>query len=609
MTNEEFFDKYPEIVVYDFEVFPKYWCMVAVSKDTPGSFVIESRGNPTDDSQILFEEAWRPNKDKVWVGYNSNHYDRYIFGAIYHGFPQKDLYRISQKLVSGKQVSNDILVEGMISYDTGNFFRSLKELEAFMGHSIEESSVPFDHPEELTEEQKSEVIQYCRHDVLETLEVLKRTIHDYTAQRDVIQTFDLPRTDFRKTKAQLTATVLGCSKWKVDVDLTAVQGKEVRTLLDFSGEEWNQTIVDCVKLDRYRQALEFYSTSENYRDNQKLKMDVMGVPHVFGLGGAHGARKKYHQAGGQMWHIDVTSYYPSIMIQHDMLTRRAEDPELFKQIYDTRVRLKAEGKKQEQQPYKIILNATFGITNQEASKAYDPKKNHDVCINGQLMLLMLLEMLEGKCTLIQSNTDGIIISARGYEWDKIKAVCDEWCRITRMSVGYDEIDEIWQKDVNNYLFRFANGKYEAKGAYVKFNGDLDNDMAVLNEAVRAGLIANDIEAVDAHIDACTDLTKFQKVVKLSSKYRYAYYGGNRIEHHKCFRVFAVNGYGEIIGKQKQLGATIEKFANTPERSTIVFGDLSDEDLVDYAGDPFDISMVDKDYYKNLARKRYSDFVG
>ncbi|MBQ1524092.1 MAG: hypothetical protein IIZ55_03030, partial [Firmicutes bacterium] len=99
------------------------------------------------------------------------------------------------------------------------------------------------------------------------------------------------------------------------------------------------------------------------------------------------------------------------------------------------------------------------------------------------------------------------------------------------------------------------------------------------------------------------------VVKLSSKYRFAYYGGNRIEHHKCFRVFAVKGYGEIIGKQKQPGANIEKFGNTPDRCAIVFGDLKDPDLTDYAGDPFNISIVDKEYYKNRARERYLDFMG
>jgi DNA polymerase elongation subunit (family B) len=108
------------------------------------------------------------------------------------------------------------------------------------------------------------------------------------------------------------------------------------------------------------------------------------------------------------------------MIQHDLLTRQSEEPELFTEIYNKRVELKKAGKKDEQAPYKIILNSTFGITNQEYSKAYDPQRNHDVCINGQLMLLMLLEMLEGTCELIQSNTDGIIVDCTGYDQKRVK---------------------------------------------------------------------------------------------------------------------------------------------------------------------------------------------
>ena len=31
MTTEELFEKYPEILVYDFEVFKRFWCVVIVS--------------------------------------------------------------------------------------------------------------------------------------------------------------------------------------------------------------------------------------------------------------------------------------------------------------------------------------------------------------------------------------------------------------------------------------------------------------------------------------------------------------------------------------------------------------------------------------------------
>ena len=582
MTTEELFEKYPEILVYDFEVFRRFWCVVIVSAE--GTVVI------TD--QVQFVRFYDSHRDCIWIGYNSNHYDKYILGAVYNACLGDTLYRASQDLITyGKTQRGGGAPDGFISYDTGDKFRSLKELEAFMGHSIEESSIPFDYGGEFTEEMKAETIKYCTHDVLETVEVLKRRIYDFMAQKSLIETFDLPLQDYRLTKAQLTAKVLKCTKG-----------------LDLRHQEWTNKILPCVKITKYTEVLDFYGSSKNYSEGQKKEILISGVPHTFALGGIHGAIKRCHRKG-QLLHIDVTSYYPSIMIQHDLLTRQSKEPELFTEIYNKRVELKKAGKKQEQAPYKIILNSTFGITNQEFSKAYDPQRNHDVCINGQLMLLMLLEMLEGTCELIQSNTDGIIVDCTGRDQAKVEEICHQWEQITKMGLSFEQVDEIWQKDVNNYLIRFDNGKEEAKGAYVKFNSELDNDLSIVNEAVREGLRKMSFEAINDYIEGHNkpeDLVKFQKVVKLSSKYNHVYFGYNEIPNHKCFRVFAVCD-GEIISKAKNREGTHEKYANTPESATIVFGDLADENLTDIMGRRFGIGNVDKEYYIELARSRAMDF--
>ena len=582
MTTEELFEKYPEILVYDFEVFRRFWCVVIVSAE--GTVVI------TD--QVQFVRFYDTHRDCIWIGYNSNHYDKFILGAVYNAYLGDTLYMASQDLIEyGKTQRGGGAPDGFISYDTGDKFRSLKELEAFMGHSIEESSIPFDYDGEFTEEMKAETIKYCTHDVLETVEVLKRRIYDFMAQKSLIETFNLPPQDYRLTKAQLTAKVLKCTKG-----------------LDLRHQEWTNKILPCVKITKYTEVLDFYSSSKNYSEGQKKEILISGVPHTFALGGIHGALKRCHRKG-QLLHIDVTSYYPSIMIQHDLLTRQSKEPELFTEIYNKRVELKKAGKKQEQAPYKIILNSTFGITNQEFSKAYDPQRNHDVCINGQLMLLMLLEMLEGTCELIQSNTDGIIVDCTGRDQAKVEEICHQWEQLTKMGLSFEQVDEIWQKDVNNYLIRFDNGKEEAKGAYVKFNGDLDNDLSIVNEAVREGLRKMSFDAIKDYIEGHNkpeDLVKFQKVVKLSSKYSHVYFGYNEIPNHKCFRVFAVCD-GEIISKAKSRDGTHEKYANTPESATIVFGDLADENLTDIMGRRFGIENVDKEYYIELARSRVMDF--
>ena len=583
MTTEELFEKYPKILVYDFEVFKKFWCAVIAFAE--GVLAI------TDQTQLV--DFYDSHRDWVWIGYNSNHYDKYILGAVYNACRSDTLYAASQDLIEqGRTQRGGGPPEGFVSYDTGDKFRSLKELEAFMGHSIEESSIPFDFDGEFTEEMKEETIRYCTHDVLETVEVLKRRIYDFMAQKSLIETFGLPETDYRLTKAQLTAKVLKCSG---------------RDRVVKQNPEWENRILSCVRIEKYTDVINFYSNSKNYREG-KLDIQISGVPHTFALGGIHGAIKRCHRKGNLL-HIDVTSYYPSIMIQHNLLTRQSEEPELFTEIYNKRVELKKAGKKEEQAPYKIILNSTFGITNQEFSKAYDPQRNHDVCINGQLMLLMLLERLEGTCELIQSNTDGIIVDCTGYDQEKVEEICHQWEKDTKMGLSFEQVSEIWQKDVNNYLIRFDNGKEEAKGAYVKFNSELDNDMSIVNEAVREGLRKMSWEAIENYIlshNSPEDLVKFQKIVKLSSRYSHVYFGQNEIRNHKCFRVFAVTD-GEIISKAKSREGTHEKYANTPESATIVFGDLGDKALKDVMGRSFGIDSVDKQYYIELAKSRAMDF--
>jgi DNA polymerase len=438
---------------------------------------------------------------------------------------------------------------------------------------------------------KKETLKYCRHDVHETAEVLTRRIYDFMAQKSLIETFNLPKEDYRLTKAQLTAKVLKCER---------TDEQDNRLI----AQEWDFDILPCIRIRKYTDVLGFYSNCKKYMDG-RLDIDISGVPHTFALGGIHGAIKRCHRKG-QLLHIDVTSYYPSIMIQHNLLTRRTKHPELFTEIYDKRVELKKAGKKDEQAPYKIILNSTFGITNHKFSKAYDPKMNHDVCINGQLMLLMLLEMLEGTCDLIQSNTDGIIVDCTGRDQDKVETICHQWEQETKMGLSFDKVSEIWQKDVNNYLIRFDNGKEEAKGAYVKFNSELDNDLSIVNEAVREGLRKMSFRAMEDYIRSSNELIKFQKIVKLSNLYSHVYLGAHEIKNHKCFRVFAVVD-GEIISKAKSREGTHEKYANTPESAAIVFGDLNDEDLKDYIGHRFSIESIDKDYYIEVARNRLMDF--
>ena len=150
-----------------------------------------------------------------------------------------------------------------------------------------------------------------------------------------------------------------------------------------------------------------------------------------------------------------------MMINWKLLTRNCEHPEKFKEVYDTRVALKKAGKKKEQAPLKIILNSQFGITKDKNSDAFDPVQANNICINGQLMLLDLIDKLENKLgdkiRFLNLNTDGLIVEVEDDSRSLriFEHICTEWCIRTKMGLGTDELGAYISKDVNNYVSLYS----------------------------------------------------------------------------------------------------------------------------------------------------------
>lgn len=574
---------------YDFEVFKHDWLVCICNP-------INQKWTVIHNSKEGLERFHAEHKNEIWVGYNSRSYDTFILKGILLDF---DPYEISNWIIKerrkGWEYSSLFNKIQLYNYDCmPSKGHGLKTMEGFMGNDMQETSVPFDLDRKLTKEEYLETVKYCKHDVEQTMEVFIRNKADFDAHMNMLKTFNLPMRNISKTQAQLSALAVGAVKQEWN-------------------DEWDYSIVDTLRISKYKEVIDWFLDQKRVQDYENmLTTEVCGVPHQFGWGGLHGAigsvridkkgnriieGKPVHRKG-LIIHVDVTSFYPSIMIRYDMLSRNVSDKSVYKKIYDTRVALKKAGKKKEQAPYKIILNATYGICKDKYNPMYDPRKANEVCVNGQLLLLDLLEHLEGHCELIQSNTDGLIIQIPDTDeaFDEIDDICYEWETRTGMGLGFDLISEIWQKDVNNYIFRFENGKLERKGGYVKELTDLDNDLPIINTALVDAMTKK--IPVEQTIMQCDDLKQFQKIVKVSSKYESAWYNGQRLSE-KTFRVFASKNQNDtIIGKIKECSDKVEKFANTPEHCFIDNSDVNGKKVPD---------NLDRTYYIELANKRLVQF--
>lgn len=566
-------ESYPDSLnFYDFEVFRHDWLVVIINPVEKVKTII------ANNSKAL-KRYYNAHKEQIWVGYNSRNYDTFILKSILLGLnPKKTNDDIIERGLKGWQISKDFRKIQLFDFDIYSK-NGLKTLEGFMGNDIRETEVDFNLPRKLNPPEMRMTVKYCQHDVEQTIEVFRRKKELYESQVQLIETFDLPKYMIGLTQAQLTANILECER---------VEDRD---------DEFDLKIVDTLRLKKYKEAKEWFENPRNMDYKKTFNLEVCGVPHNFGWGGLHGCPEKPLHAKGNLFHVDVTSYYPSIMIVYDFLTRNCKDKKNYKTIYDMRVALKKAGKKKEQAPYKIVLNGTYGICKDKFNNAYDPRQANNVCVNGQLMLLDLLEHLEKYITLIQSNTDGLIVQVKNEkDIETFREICHEWEERTGMGLGFDEIDEIWQKDVNNYIFRFISGKLERKGAYVMELDDLNYDLPIVNKAI-VDYLTKGIYPEET-IKNCNTLKEFQKIIKISSNYRLGWHNGEYL-NDKTFRVFASKSEKDTyIGKCRKVGETIEKFANTPEHCFIYNDDVNGI---------FVTEKLDKRWYIDLAEKRLEDF--
>lgn len=303
------------IIIIDFEVLSKanFWMCCMKDYETKKEHVII---NDTEE----FKRVFSKNRNTIWAGYNIKGYDSWIMRAI---LTNSNLFEISDKIVRENikpwNISPVLNRISLNYFEIGTKLRSLKELELFMGESVVESDISFDLDHYPAENEIEILTKYCLNDVRMTYKVFEFYRHNFEAYSDIIEIFKLDNKAYSKTEAQLAALVLEAEKpsvsWK---------------------DEFDFKIIDEIQLDKYNYVKEWYLDSENRNYDKVLEIEIDNIPITFGWGGLHGARKKY-KSEGIIVNSDVVSFYPSLIIEYNLLSRNVKNIDKYKTIKEKRV--------------------------------------------------------------------------------------------------------------------------------------------------------------------------------------------------------------------------------------------------------------------------------
>lgn len=146
--------------------------------------------------------------------------------------------------------------------------------------------------------------------------------------------------------------------------------------------------------------------------------------------------------------------YPSLLIEWNMGPKHLGEPfrQLFAKIKEERLEAKHTGQTLKNKFLKIVLNSPTGKMQEETSWMYDPFDVFRIRINGQLILLMLVDiLLKYNCEIIQVNTDGVMFIAKESNKIAINKDIEELQKESRLIFEGGEYEAFYQYAVNDYF--------------------------------------------------------------------------------------------------------------------------------------------------------------
>jgi hypothetical protein len=255
---------------------------------------------------------------------------------------------------------------------------SLKWIQYSMDwHNILDMPIP--HGKNIhTIEEIDMIISYCVNDVESTKAIMKLSKKQISLRNTLSKEYniDLYSASEPKISKELflhfLSKELGTSKYEL---------KQLRTFRE-------EIIVKDILLDYLnfetatfqklkRKFSEVIIDPEKTKDGFKYSLRYKGAKTDFGLGGIHGANEKgIYKSDSKMIIVssDVTSFYPNLAIRNGWSPAHLPKKEfctLYEWFFDERKKISK--KDIRNYVYKIILNSTYGLSNDRNCFLYDPE--------------------------------------------------------------------------------------------------------------------------------------------------------------------------------------------------------------------------------------------
>ena len=297
--------------------------------------------------------------------------------------------------------------------------------------------------------------------------------------------------------------------------------------------------------------------------------------------------------------------YPSLAIIYKWLPVHLGKDfwNVYESLYKERVIAKRNHDELKAKAFKFALNSPIGKMQNESSWAYDPLNAYKIRMNGQLILLMLVDrLLSINCKIVQVNTDGVVYIADKANRELINKFIHEVENITKLHFDSDDYESFYQYDVNNY-FGIRKGYsqsgdpslIEKKGKFITEIG-LNNSMTpvVISKAVINYFLTK--EPIDKFVKEDKNIRDFLMSQSVNREFKVEY--GNK-PVQRINRYYASNS-GYYLMRVK------DKMYETKKES--ILSDVGVILLNHIDSTPIEERKINYQYYIGKAKTIVSEFI-
>lgn len=552
-----------QVIVYDIEIFPNVFHCTCKNTETEeiSKFEFSTRKLQIDELVDFFLQ-----KGVMFCGYNNHHYDDVVINYIidYSSKMKKfSVFRITDSLFTLSSLvvqSEEGNIEKFKKWKYAHYFDSfdiltmmfssklrvgLKEMQLTMHYpNVLEYHGDFDKP--LPEDEIEDMIYYNINDV-ESTEQLLYTL-DKKGEIDLRlfleKEYGFNALSMDSVKFGETLLERECSK---ALHISTKELRDMRSPMDYI--PLRDVILPCISyknpiLKDVLEDMKKQIVCSKVRKGYEKKFVLSNTLFSVGVGGIHSlneSEKFVPQDDEFVGHLDVASMYPSFIVTRGWFPRHLGKAglDVYINLYKERLDAKYSGQKTKNLALKLVLNSVTGKMQQETSWLYDPLSVFKIRINGQLVLLMLVDILvQYGCKIIQVNTDGVMfVGKKGIESDLQESVAELESK-TMLTFEADYYKAFYQYAVNDYFGVIYDPEHpesnevEKKGMFIT-DTRLGKGLSptIIPEAVIDYFI-NGIP-LETTIKECKDIKKFMMGQRVGKQF-YVEYGDEKVQRINRF---------------------------------------------------------------------------